>query len=103
MLGTSLFSEPLELMRRFIYLIKARFSKDITRITQVLLVMSRHDNLFHVALEDGGLAAQDVGQDNPDYLQHKRLLEFAANSVGGTMVIPASQPNHQRFIFHATG
>lgn len=103
MRGTSLFSEPLESIRRFISLMKARFSKDITCITQVLLVMSRHDNLFHVTLEGDGLAAQDVGQEDADYLQHTRLLTFAANSVGGTMIIPASQPNHQRFIFHATG
>lgn len=101
--GISLFSQPLESIRSFISLMKVKFSKEVSRITQVLLLMSRHDNLFHVALEDGGLAAQNVGQEDPDYLKHTRLLTMAANSVGGTMVIPASQPNHQSFIFHATG
>lgn len=95
--------DPLGAIRGFLSRIDFRLSKDVSRITQVLMVMSRYDNLFQVALEDGHLAVRNEVREDSDYLEHARLLTRAATSVGGTMLIPASQPGHKRFIFHPTG
>lgn len=100
MQDSSIFADRSDSIRT---LTKVKLSEDIPRITQVLAVMSRHDNTFHIDLKDGTLAAQYVGQEDPEYLKHNKLLASAANSVGGTILIPASQSNDERFIFHPTG
>lgn len=70
---------------------------------QVLVVMSPHDKSFHITLENDHLAVENATPDNPDYLQQTELLTRAAESVGGTMIIPASQSSHGRHMFHPTG
>lgn len=101
--GTSLLPGPINTIRSFFSLVKARLSKDVGRITQVLLVMSRYDNSFDITLKDGNLAVQNPAREDRDYLEHVKLLTRAATSVGGIMLIPGSQCGRPRFIFHPTG
>lgn len=101
--GTSFFHNPLASIRRFLSLVNTRVSKDISRMIQVLVVLSRHGEFFHIRLENDRLAVENSTSNSPDYLQHAKVLIRAAESVGGTMLIPASQSSRGRYIFHPTG